>query len=150
MTTNADDLRTPRDCALYCRRELMASVAPVFNPEHSSGEYIEIEKTTGLVKERKVVAASSEDIDQKYKKAPISEEEIDELFDKNPTLNYCIYLGKVSNNMIVVETDGPDSAERLESRILQNLESEVRTAFINTMQVTSGGGGKHYYFQLND
>jgi hypothetical protein len=147
MTLKIEDLKTPLDRALF-HLELGHSVFPLQNPDHSiSDKYIEIEKKTGEVRERKEPDIPSLD---PPKQARATEVQIRKWWEEEPNRNVGVMCGKVSGNLIVIDVDGDGSGARMEEKIFKNLNSSVRIALINTMVVTTGSGGKHYYLILND
>jgi hypothetical protein len=121
------------------------SVFPIKNPDHREDGNLELEKTKG-VEERKQPAVESLD---EFKKQAMTAEAVRKMFDENPDTNYGIFCGKVSNNLIIIDADG-EGDNRINTKIINNPQSNLRPIFLNTMVVTSGGGGKHYYLLLND
>jgi hypothetical protein len=144
--TPTPPLKSKKDYAMFYQSKGF-SVIPLKNPDHRSDGNEQLEITEGVT-ERKEPDVHSLD---GFKKAAVSEAQILKWYqDENPNRNVGVFCGKVSNNHLVVDSDGEGADNRIDSRVLQNLESEVRTAFLNTMVVTTGSGGKHYYFILND
>lgn len=143
-TSEGDAGLSKKDLALR-NQAFGFSVFPVKNPEHRSDGDLQKEKEKG-VEERKEPAVISLD---EFKKAPISAERVEQLFAEEPDINYGIFCGKVSNNLVVLDADG-DGYVRVLTNIIDDTQSGLRTAFLNTKVVTTGSGGRHYYFLLND
>jgi Bifunctional DNA primase/polymerase, N-terminal len=145
-------LNTPKDYALF-HRSLGHSVFPIRNPEEPKikldGEDDEAyeKRRLAVLQERKEPDVDSLDI---FKETPASEEQIKKWYVEIRNRNFGVFCGKVSNNLIVFDFDGEHSLLKLSWNVINNLQSEVRTAFLNTMAVTTPSGGKHYYFILND
>lgn len=140
-------LQSAEDHALMLRT-IGFSVFPLKNPEHRTDGNLgkERDKDEG-VRERKIPDVDSLD---DFKKAPVDEDKIRLWFQENPNRNNGVFCGQVSNNLIVVDVDGEKAKARLEEEVLQKSNSGLKSAFMNTMIVTTGSGGRHYYFLLND
>jgi hypothetical protein len=148
MSTQNDVAPTPEEKKRLALdyQEKGFSVFPIKNPEHREDGRLDLEKTKG-VEDRKQPAVRSLD---RFKQYPASADEVSQWCDKDPNLNFGVFCGKVSNYAIVIDSDGKDADDRINDNIMNDMQSAVRTAFLNTMIVTTGSGGKHYYFILND
>src|SRR5215208_4636236 len=139
--TAPEDLKTCLDNAKFCCNELLGSIIPLRNPDHRDDGDLEKEKTEGVTERKSPAVESTEP----YKKERVNEEQIEKWSKEKPNCNFGMYPGRVSNNIIVFDIDGDDAIDRLNTNVLQNYQYGIGSALLNTMMVTTGSGGRHYY-----